>query len=266
VRGRRVQPDRPANGRGTGSFTASAGERQVPDGPERRPRERRHPPARPTHLGVRAGARKDRRGREAGRRSRLVQPGASAPGGSGRSCRVDRGSGSRAAGATRPRSGKLRAGKLSRSTDRRMKRWPEPPGRFGAPMVKATGSRRHPRERRPLPRGVRASARTPRTRRDRRGRPRPARWTAEETPRCFGTGKRPELPPRKRLGASAPGNGHGGPPRKRLGASAPGNGPRWTLSFTRQNGDCARWGERASARASSQERSPGTARSVRKPG
>ena len=59
-----------------------------------------------------------------------------------------------------------------------------------------TGSRRHPRERRPLPRRVRASARTHRTEgpsrvaHDRRG------------------GK-----PRKRLGASAPGRNPGGEPR-----------------------------------------------------
>jgi hypothetical protein len=72
VRGRRVQPDRPANGRGAGSSSASARERQVPDSPKRRPRIRRHGRAASAHFGVRGRRGPCRRGREAGRRGRLV--------------------------------------------------------------------------------------------------------------------------------------------------------------------------------------------------
>jgi hypothetical protein len=163
VRGRRVHPERLANGRGAGSSSASARERQVPDSPKRRPRERRHPESSSAHFGVWGRARKDRRGREADRRRRQAPLGASALLEVGRNRRVDRGSGSRS-GRSGPTSvRKAPARRLSRSTDRRMKRLSEPARRFGASRAKAIGSRRHPRERRPLPRGARASARTPRT-------------------------------------------------------------------------------------------------------
>jgi hypothetical protein len=137
-----------------------------------------------------------------------------------------------------------------------MKRWPEPPGRFGAPRAEAIGSRRHPRERRPLPRGARASARMSRTRRDRRGRPRPAKWIAKDTPRCFGSGKRPRLPPGTRPDASAAGNGPGGPPGTRPDASAAGNGPGGP-SRTRPDASAAGNGQDGPSRTRPDASAPG---------
>jgi hypothetical protein len=67
-------------------------------------------------------------------------------------------------------------------------------------------------------------------------------WTVEDTPRCFGTGKRP-----RRAVEDTP---------RCFGT---GKRPRRAVSLTRQNGGCARWGARASARTSSREQLPGPA-------
>jgi hypothetical protein len=105
--------------------------------------------------------------------------------------RVARGTGSRAAGATRTSVRRAPARKLPRSTDRQMKSMVQ-----AGEALRRLAGRDHWLQASPKgsadPGGGTDGLRPGRhADRDRRGRPRPAGWEADGTTRCFGTGNRP---------------------------------------------------------------------------